>query len=445
MFHEYCFKNVGRAALLFGVLLVTSFLFIDHAHAANRHWIGGTNTHWERTANWSASPRGATCTCVPSSSDIAIFSYSGGTIQMRSAINIQGLVLASNWTGSLLQGTGTLQVGSAGVKVGSGRLIGGNATIRVAATSGGFTMTGGIVAGLQSTTTLSGSLSITDGSAAGSPSFTATGTLIFDGTAQTLTLGTLGQITGLRVDNGSTTTLGANAKAIGTVTVNTGGILAMSSYTLASTGASITIYGRLNENTGKVVHTGTGLITGSDYSAQITTIDRTAYLQVTDGDENLSGSVLDTISVTLAAGTGDSETVTLSETSVSSGIFRGSIPAILGSYTAANGLLETAQNTTATLTFTDAEDALSSSDSSEFIIGAGTGNTGTSSGGSSGGGGGGGGRSTTATVTTTKQGQVVKAAEKKKTALEKRQERLERRLAMRARASARAALRKSKR
>jgi len=183
-----------------GVLV--SFFLVSHAYAADRFWVGSANgsDRFEDAANWSALPKGAGGASVPGASDVAIFSFSGSTVQIRSAVNVAGMELNDVWTGSVLQGTGTIAVGSSDFLVGSGRFIGGNATIAV---TGDFTQTGGVVSGIQSTLTLSGSFSVTAGGVS-TPSFTLTGTLVFDGAAdQSLTLdaATSTTIQNLTLDN----------------------------------------------------------------------------------------------------------------------------------------------------------------------------------------------------------------------------------------------------
>jgi hypothetical protein len=164
-----------------------SLLFFSHAHAADRFWAGGTSDRWESAANWASVQKGAGGAGIPTASDVAIFSFSGGTVRIRGNAVASSVILAPQWTGSLLQGTGTLVVGSSGVRVGSGRLVGGNAAIAIA---GAYTQTGGIVTGIQNNFTLSGALSITKGSNSPHSTFTSTGTIILDGAAdQNFTVG----------------------------------------------------------------------------------------------------------------------------------------------------------------------------------------------------------------------------------------------------------------
>jgi hypothetical protein len=173
-------------------ILTTFFLWslgaAPLAEAANRYWVGGADSsRWERTQNWSTTSGGNGGASVPTAADVAIFdlhsSASGATTSsgppvLRSAVSVLGLQLQSTFTGSLLQGTGTLTVGSSGFKVGSGRFVGGDAAIVV---TGGYTQTGGIVTGIMNSMSVSGSVSITKGSSSPYSTFTSTGTLKFIG------------------------------------------------------------------------------------------------------------------------------------------------------------------------------------------------------------------------------------------------------------------------
>ncbi|TSD00240.1 MAG: cell wall surface anchor family protein [Candidatus Peregrinibacteria bacterium Greene1014_49] len=175
-------------------ITLAALLFVssaDIAFAATRYWVGKNNTaadytRWESLSNWSATSGGATGATIPTAADIAIFDSKGGrNAEIRSNVSVLGLVITSSSTGSILQGTGRLAIGTSGWRVGSGRFIGGNAPI---ALSGSYTQTGGIVTGLMHTLAVSGSLSITK---VGTYStFTSTGTIVLDGNAdQNFTVG----------------------------------------------------------------------------------------------------------------------------------------------------------------------------------------------------------------------------------------------------------------
>ncbi|PIQ76418.1 hypothetical protein COU78_06195 [Candidatus Peregrinibacteria bacterium CG10_big_fil_rev_8_21_14_0_10_49_24] len=345
---------------LFGVTGL--MLLSSTAYAADRHWVGAVNNsdRWEDTNNWSTSPKGATGASVPGASDTAIFSYSGSTVTIRSAVNVGGIELNNVWTGAVLQGTGTLTVGSSGISIGGGTFTGGNARIN---TSGNFTQTGGTVTGLQNTVTLSGSLAISAG-----VTFTATGTFVFNGGTQTVDTNNA-TIASITIASGTSTTFSSNHSVTGTVQINTGSTLALGSNTLFATGASIINFATLNEGTGKVTHTATSfIVSDSTYLAAQSSfpLGATVYFSLTEQDENISGTAQDTVSITVSLGNGDSETVTLTETNNTSAQFTGSIPSANSSPTSENGTLEAANGQLITITFTDAQDALASTDTADL-------------------------------------------------------------------------------
>src|SRR3990167_5684739 len=175
---------------------LVALLFVssaDIALAASSYWVGqgeaAVSNQWKNTANWAATTGGAGGQSIPTAADLVIFDKLSGGVnaEIRSVVQVKGLELNSAWTGSVLQGTGTIAIGTTGMTVGSGRFIGGNAVI---ANSGSYTQTGGIVTGLMNTFSLSGSLSITKGADSVYSTFTNTGTLVFNGNAdQNLTVG----------------------------------------------------------------------------------------------------------------------------------------------------------------------------------------------------------------------------------------------------------------
>ncbi len=116
------------------------------------------------------------------------------------------------------------------------------------------------------------------------------------------------------------------------------------------------------------------------------------YATVNDRNRNLNGTSVETLTVTLAinaAGGSDSETLTLTETATNSGVFRNTASyALVTSNVAStgNGQFELTGSGTATLTYTDNQDANDTgTDTSSFVYTAAA-----SSGGGGGGGGGGG-------------------------------------------------------
>ncbi len=81
----------------------------------------------------------------------------------------------------------------------------------------------------------------------------------------------------------------------------------------------------------------------------------TIYVQVSDPDQDLTAGV-NTITVVLTTTTGDSETLTLSETGGSTGVFRGSIPSNTLATTTGNGTLNAPEGAQLTLNYTDPDD-----------------------------------------------------------------------------------------
>ncbi|MDO8649307.1 MAG: hypothetical protein Q7R81_06015 [Candidatus Peregrinibacteria bacterium] len=262
------------------------------------------------------------------------------------------------------------------------------------------------------------------------------GTLIMNGKYQNLDVeGVASEVHNLQVSASSGVTLTSNIRVLGTLTIDSSSTLTFVAQTLYATGATITNNGSIKEDTGKLVHSGsTFMITNSSY-ASVSEIKsgETAYFTVTDSDENISGTAADTLTITVALAGGDSETVTLTETAVASGIFRGSLPVTNASATSSDGTLQGAAEAVMTATYTDAQDARSITDTTNFSpIGSSTTNA-TGGGGGGGGvrsGGGGGGKSVQAVKPSTPTGilkQDLKSltSEQRKTlAREKRMSRI---------------------
>ncbi len=183
---------------------------------------------------------------------------------------------------------------------------------------------------------------------------------------------------------GVTKTLLGNVTATSTVSIDSG-TLALTTSTFTVTGSTYTNSGSVTRTTGKIVKAstsqfddGTGTAKGS-FNGD--TPDK-VYVRVTDVSLNLLADTIETQSVLITAKSSisDSESVTLTETSASSGIFSGGVTFGL-SGTNVGGQLDYQGPGTLTYAFTDSQD---SSDT-----GSGTGNfSGTAgSGGGSGGGG----------------------------------------------------------
>ncbi|MDD5623086.1 MAG: S-layer homology domain-containing protein [Candidatus Peribacteraceae bacterium] len=389
------------------VSLLCSVLGIAGAEAASFYWVGGVqnSTQFEEPTNWSSVQRGAPGSAAPGSADTAVMSFSGTTVQMRSDVNVKGMILNEVWTGSVLLGTGSITVGTSGIRMGSGRLIG--PETNNIALNGDFTQTGGIVRIGDYMLTLSGSMAISADAV-----FVSTGTVVFDGTTQTLDTSN-NPLTNLTVGSTTSLTLTSDQSITGTLQIDTGATLDLDSYTIYATGATIINYGTLTENTGKIEHTATNvLMTDVDFAAEKTSFVPGDYvsLTVTDSDENIDGTALDTITGSLVIGS-DMETVTLTETSKTSGIFRGSIQ-IWGSTNVVpasqNGYLELTAAGTMTFTYTDQQDAGANNDEASVTVTTASTTTTTSTGG--GGGRRGGGETTTVSASNEAVGGAAESA-----------------------------------
>jgi uncharacterized repeat protein (TIGR01451 family) len=89
---------------------------------------------------------------------------------------------------------------------------------------------------------------------------------------------------------------------------------------------------------------------------QITAGD-TLYIRVDDGDVNYDNATKQTVTVTLRATSGDTATVTLTETGVNTGIFTGSIPTQSGAAVANDGILQVTPGATVNAEYIDGIDA----------------------------------------------------------------------------------------
>ncbi|MDF1593574.1 MAG: hypothetical protein P1P89_18860 [Desulfobacterales bacterium] len=90
----------------------------------------------------------------------------------------------------------------------------------------------------------------------------------------------------------------------------------------------------------------------------VVTAGQTIYIRVEDADLNYNNAVRQTLTVVLTTTGGDSETLTLTETGVDTGIFSASIPSFNGPRTSANGTVEvSAPDEIVTVTYIDGLDA----------------------------------------------------------------------------------------
>ena len=110
---------------------------------------------------------------------------------------------------------------------------------------------------------------------------------------------------------------------------------------------------------------GSTLPVGADYAVTTTALysaGETAFLRVTDSDQNTDPASVETVDVTVTATTtGDSETLRLTETGVSTGIFAGFVALRQGAVNAGNCELEIAANASISVEYTDSADGTDSS------------------------------------------------------------------------------------
>ena len=81
------------------------------------------------------------------------------------------------------------------------------------------------------------------------------------------------------------------------------------------------------------------------------------YLRVDDADRNYNPTALNTLQVTLSVPGGDTETITLTETGVNTGVFTGPITLTYGTPAAGDNIFQAAVGSTITATYIDAIDA----------------------------------------------------------------------------------------
>ncbi|MFH0851734.1 MAG: S-layer homology domain-containing protein [Candidatus Peregrinibacteria bacterium] len=525
-----------RIAVSSLVIFISSTVCSSAAFAADRYWRGQMNNsnEYENPINWSATNGGDGGVAAPTASDNVFFmSNSSGSallgrnVIIRSHASMKGLVINRNMTGTILLGTGSLNFGSDGIRMGSGRLIGSGHKLGSTSNlsgSGSFTMTGGIVRLGATNLYLSGSLAISKGAGSSYTEFVSTGSIVFNSRLadQNFTVGstvsntffknlTLNNTAGttsddiivsgtplklsgallitrgnldlaandvvLLVESGitlashaqATFSTDANVTASGHIVVgalgvftmsgtstlklngvnqnfdtnnnplynltvapsgtvsltsdqsvtnilqiNTGSTLSLGAFTIYATGATIINYGTIAEGAGKIEHSATTVkLTDSTYAEDdsFTTGD-TVYITLTDSDENIDGTAADTVTVTVTLASGDSEDVTLTETSNTSGVFRGSILTATQTNTAGivadNGYLEAPSSTSITLSYTDAQDDGTGTDSASLTVSSSTASAATTAGG--GGGRRGGGSSVPASGETVSTSQSSAAA-----------------------------------
>lgn len=339
--------------------------------------------------------------------------WGSGTLQLNmSGTNNQPLVIESGaafTAGATATGT-VMYAGTGGVNIASttyyNLLLAPTSTASFYAGSstatGNFGVSNVLTVGPGATLNGNGSTITLSGSGTpwvktgGTASFTANGSSVVYNSASATNIAT-GTYSTLSITGAATKTLVGNTSinATGTVTILSGATLAIGTYTFTATGGTWTNGGTVTEGTGgKITKASSSQFTNSSGTAK-TSYDATTegvYVTVTDTSLNFNASTAETQTVTIstASGFNDSKSVTLTETGVATGIFRGGIN-FMFSGSSNSGVLAYIGPGTVSFSYTDSQDTSDTGSGSVSF-------TGTSGGG---GGGGGGAAATTATTQTT--------------------------------------------
>ncbi len=106
-------------------LIALCFVLIaGSAQAANRFWVGGTDT-WDATAGskWSTTSGGAGGAAIPGSGDIAIFDTGSGTVTVAASIGGTNTVQHIRNTGGANSFTGTLNFATNSPTISTGSFV----------------------------------------------------------------------------------------------------------------------------------------------------------------------------------------------------------------------------------------------------------------------------------------------------------------------------------
>lgn len=165
-------------------------------------------------------------------------------------------------------------------------------------------------------------------------------------------------------------TLSGNATS--TVATVNNGTLNIGDYDLIISSGDYTNNATTTETgVGRVKKAATGGLSATSYtSGSANGTGNTISISVTDPTANLLAASAETKTVTLAATTySDSETITLTETGVATGIFSGSIPFNITSAAASNSKMDVSANGNLTLTYSNGYGTLSGSGTSATYTG----------------------------------------------------------------------------
>ncbi len=190
----------------------------------------------------------------------------------------------------------------------------------------------------------------------------------------------------LVVSSAKSTILRTAAAVTNALTINSSASLTLNGNTLTATNATISNSATLTEGTGSVIHTASLSISPATLA-----IGGNVVITLNDSDENIDGTVQDTVTVIF-----DGSSLTLTETSVDSGIFQRSIATAHGAPTGDNTTIESNDRCSffVTASFSDEQDGTDSRSARAEITDSGVScETGGGGGGNRSGGNGGGSRS----------------------------------------------------
>lgn len=331
-------------------------------------------TYWGATANVAATTyynlniRGTDTLIgnVTTTNDITV--NSDGVFDLSIYNVVVGRSFTSDGTITQTSGTvtmsGTGNLGGTGTTQLTGLLITGTTTLANTVTA--------------STTNVSGVL---NGGAAAVLALTGVGTpLTISGTftpqTGTVSFTNAGAVTivtssyyGLILGAGGTYTLGGTSTSTNAFTNN--GTFVLSSYDLVASGSYANNATTTESGAGRVKKAATDGLTATTYiSGTANGTGNTISISLTDPTANLLAGTVETKSVTLAATTySDSETVTVTETDVGSGVFTGSIPFNITNAAAANSKLDVSGSGSVTLAYVNGHGALSGAGASASYSG----------------------------------------------------------------------------
>jgi len=135
------------------ILIALSSTF---ASAADRFWVGIMNTNWSDAQNWSLTSGGLGGASVPGVTDVAHFDANGMNCTLDINVDVQGIILGSDFISTLSQATYTIVIGASGFEMFGGNFTGGVAPMKTTSMS----IHGGIFISSSTTTTVTNHLTI---------------------------------------------------------------------------------------------------------------------------------------------------------------------------------------------------------------------------------------------------------------------------------------------